>query len=1662
MIENERQANPKGSLAKTIGKNIKLSFFTTYNACLVNVTINSLTAHIVILLSFFNIIFYLFDEHTKIYISANNANYIKMIPRILNIGYYFKVSSVRLKVFSYIFISIHSLLFILLVSLLFFYKRIVTRKYSFVYSGFYYYSVFLYWIIFIPVLDISLHIFGNEKGTAILIISGINIFLVFLLTISHSFFGNRSLYSLSKIDAFSRADCNFELFYLISRTLLIILYFFTVHFDINNWTVIAGNIVFAIAMIIFNFNKFLFYHRPITKIFFMCILLHLYCGIIGIIVKVTPYKEPFWFILLGAIVLYYTANGIVDKYLLTLIRECEFPYLLNKPYIVDQYMKTLSAFLRSKSPNDVLMVSGISDYLDKECNYSAVMGGNSNNSLNQSGIGNNSNPNILSEPQSFYSPLVMNGVFYIPSKRDFMTKENFQKKEKYYNLCFILSLYWFYLKNVKHATVFLSYLNFQFEDIGNYLEILFHLLSVEHSIKSLSLQEEFSLYRMKLQTQERCKVFYNYSFNDLEKRKLKIKDVIEYYSLVTLLKRKMIESANASFSFWNNFVFNSDNANIYQNGIEIFEYGYQLENLFSKIRKIYPRDDFLNLKFSEYIRYVKGDEKLAMKYQNNNEHNLLMEHFDEIREIEKLNNLKEFFFSPDTVIFIVNFTKERTLVEKCTEAIYPVFGLTAHQMIGKELENFMSPFFKERHQSFVNFHFLTGIKRVIGDMRQIYAYNSKHFCFLIKLMVMMLPSMSENKILYMGVIQRISVDYGIILVLPNGKIDSFSEKISKVLGLSNEDIIENDIYIYHIVMGMLITSKKGKEKVIDNVRKFKMTPCELTKMKFCTDPSITINYSKAIHQYESNSRNLLLNNNRESNSIANNTTSLKDIVNMYVNSLESSQWPMFETEIIEEKYHCSSNVEQNTIYCIRVFVDDDNDEEYSENISQTKNVEPTMGGVNITTHGNNEDDNGSKSVKPIPEDNYDDSSKLLAGSLGASSHGGEQIVIKNLNIPISPSKNRIREVLMEAKNNQETNNPNNPNKLNEILKFKRLDGLSSIASNMSSSLYVNYSNFRKKLNEHLTETPRSLFAQIIGIIVFLIELVSSILIFYFEYQTLQSTKEVFETISSKFTRYDDLNCIEKLFNEDYITTEIFKKEMTAEKSKMFEECVDNLLRDQNYLSQITQNDMINNIKFKYYDLTFNYSYLGEAQEIPSFQFLMIMVDYMIKLSSQEGSENSSNFDFVRSNIDNFVDSLFDDTKRINNQVFNDKIRKSENLNYIFLSLRLCVIFISFIIILPILIIKKTEQIQILDNFFQIKPEDAEMQKESCKKFIESTTNFKLDSEDKDEIQNGTSKKKTDENTTNNVAFSSTAKEKAKTEHKNKKAKQKASPFTARFFIIMTIIIILIIILLISIIPIINFKIQLNVYSKSKKFIQYKTSIDDYAFSMENTIIYIQSILLTIMNKQQIPNTILVQYNQSYNQLFENEIKFSDFTSLAYDLSKYDTLYDFLQRDMCTVFTNMKYNVSNCDSIQNSNAQKGIKPIYSQITSILTDLSQTIISKGNQMTEGEATSMYNSSNFQYLSMIIDKFVIEGFNLVLELLHLSYKDDIISQNKILIVMLCLFIVILMINQVVIWNNISAKIHSMETDTYKLFSILPIGFITEYPSLLEFLNKITKEDN
>ena len=145
MIENELDITENPIKLKI---KIRDTFFSFYNNCLDSFRFVPFIYNFFMLFSFLNLItFCLFDEQSGIYNikKKNYIDYIKLIPRVLNISFYFKHtsnSSIFNKI-SFCYCAFMILLFILIIIL----EKNDLKKKT-LYRIFYSLSFFLFWIFF--------------------------------------------------------------------------------------------------------------------------------------------------------------------------------------------------------------------------------------------------------------------------------------------------------------------------------------------------------------------------------------------------------------------------------------------------------------------------------------------------------------------------------------------------------------------------------------------------------------------------------------------------------------------------------------------------------------------------------------------------------------------------------------------------------------------------------------------------------------------------------------------------------------------------------------------------------------------------------------------------------------------------------------------------------------------------------------------------------------------------------------------------------------------------------------------------------------------------------------------------------------------------------------------------------------------------------------------------------------------------------------------------------------------------------------------------------------------------------------------------------------------------------------------------------------------------
>jgi len=896
MIEIENKKEEPSKFLE-IKEKIKETFFRLYYELNNEGYINIGFSFILMTFSFFNIFSYCLSDQIGV-ISEQKASYTTIIiSDVFNIAYFLKHSleTIRLSVIVIFFcLALVILTKAYLVYEILTSEHLISKSQNNLIKLFIHFTLTLiFWVFFMPMLDINLQIFvydGSDSEFSLsnnistVILSILNIFFIFVLGIMYALIGNKSLISSVQVDGLSRADCDFEMIYLMIRALLVLCFFLTLKFKIHFIYYIILNAVISLFFIRFNYSTFLYYNQIICKLFNYLLYVYFWDIVCVIIITASPYKDPTYILLCGKILILPISNGILQFNLKKIVNETEYTKLIHTPYKADIYLKHINLLITNQSdPLNRVILSGITDSHYREC----------------------PNEDCIIKRKD---------IFFVPSINEFMMKEDFDRKSKCFNLVFLLSIYKYYLKNSKHLVLMNSYLNYQFEEIGNLTDLFYHLYTVDR--KDITIQQDFSFYRILYMAYDRIEEEFTYSINDNDNTKfsLDLKTVVEYYTLVNELKLILVQCGNSNYSFWNSFIFNSDNTPVYDNGLKIFQMNQKLDILYSKIKSIYTRDKDITSKYSEYIRLIRGDERLAQKYFNMVDR---VDKLDDIKSLEKINSMKEFFFGQDSVIVIASFSRERSVIEKITESVSNVFGYTSQQILGKEVETLLSPYFRQRHSTYVNFHFETGIKRVIGKERNFYGYSKNHLIFPIKILVMILPNL-DNKMLYMASIQKLPQPYGVLLVNPKGKIDSISEKLSTFLGIPGDAFIENELYIYYIIASYFYEIGENGKHITNNIdlKNFHMKVCENRKMIFCTEKTFIDDIKKTSRLYDFESRTGLSKN-------TNSNMLHKKFLDIIQNEMKDIKWPRLDTEIVEETYNNGFNPEEDTLFIVKVYNEDD-------------------------------------------------------------------------------------------------------------------------------------------------------------------------------------------------------------------------------------------------------------------------------------------------------------------------------------------------------------------------------------------------------------------------------------------------------------------------------------------------------------------------------------------------------------------------------------------------------------------------------------------------------------------------------------------------------------------------------------------------------------------
>lgn len=1030
MIENELDITENPIKLKV---KIRDTFFSFYNNCLESFRLVPFIYNFFMIFSFLNLItFCLFDEQSGIYNikKGNYIDYIKLIPRVLNISFYFKHTSntsIFIKIF-FFYCSFMILLFII---------TIILEKNNFkkkiLYRIFYSLSFFLFWIFFFPINDIALYIIFNiAKQKNILleqIMSGLTIFITLIFTLFFGFFCNKSTI---------RVDCNNELLLIIIKFILVSSYNIIIKYNWSNYIIIVLNIICSILLLLYNSNKFIYYKNTLSIPYFSCLFVYCYSSIISLILRLLKaYKEPFWIFLLGVIFLSILSRNILykQKFFFLYGNNAEidlYHSLLNKKYFLDRYLKLLQ---RTKTKNINEIYTNTLDTL----------------------ITNN-------DIQSYF-------------------------------------------------VVLISFLNYQMIEVGNYVFVLLNIYKVfnnnEYNIK-LTLQQSFSLYRIKQKCLNKMII--------ISSNKIDINQVIYYYKLISKFKREILESANVHFGFWNDCFHDIQSNNgatkktifehyfvrykqIISKIIQMYNYNEQIEKLFLEITSIYPKDQFINVQYNEYLQNVKMEIK-----DEDNTNNFQNLYFKSNNELEKI-------YGEENCVIICDLDNKnhKLIINKCTDNIVSILGYNSHQLIGKVIEAILPPYFQQHHNEYITNYIATGKNILFSERKdnlfKLYGYNNSYFIVSIKIIVRQLFSTEKfNKMSFISLINYIQDDYGLVLIRSNGKVDSFNEIFSTHIGMNIDDANENDIYIYHIFMDLLIGYNKVSKFNMKNFYSLNEPDDNLFKLKMCNEKNFIINFR---------------------NELKSNKTNIKELVGMYLNSVEGLNWPIYDIKIERLEYsNCTNeNREDNTIYIMKIYVIDisNGNDEIEENEEEEKTNEKVI--------KNSNNNHVVINMTSSDEENSDVEEN--------------EKIIKSFSI-FSQRQSHLINVL----------------KGNEMKKSEQIE-------KNPGEYFMKLSQLKSLLNKKYHVNP-TIF--IIGIVLCLSLSIIIIIMFNFYFMSFKNLKISYSEICYDFSFYNDLNCLFKLYVQ------------SNQNSSLYYTCLNKTISKINTINQLSKSSIMNKIKLLYLDI----------------------------------------------------------------------------------------------------------------------------------------------------------------------------------------------------------------------------------------------------------------------------------------------------------------------------------------------------------------------------------------------------------------------------------------------------------------------------------------------
>ena len=300
--------------------------------------------------------------------------------------------------------------------------------------------------------------------------------------------------------------------------------------------------------------------------------------------------------------------------------------------------------------------------------------------------------------------------------------------------------------------------------------------------------------------------------------------VIQYENLLAQCKNEIEKVTQVQIEFWIELLSQLPNLNeLYDMASKIYENSREAAQYWDNLNAINPNNSKANKLYGTYLIEIKKNIKFGEE---------LLERAKQINKNKSLGNFlnksSDVVFAEDTVVIHISGSTENAgRITTANNSIVRIFGYKEPEVVGHLVNILMPTIFARKHGQFLDSFFTSGKGRFFNQEGQVFALHRNGCCFGAKLLVKQVPNLEEG-IQYVGMIRPFSDGYDYFILNEKGTVDSFTNGISKQLGLPASLFKENEInierFLPEIKQIARASSQENQEKNKDGFQTFLLIP----------------------------------------------------------------------------------------------------------------------------------------------------------------------------------------------------------------------------------------------------------------------------------------------------------------------------------------------------------------------------------------------------------------------------------------------------------------------------------------------------------------------------------------------------------------------------------------------------------------------------------------------------------------------------------------------------------------------------------------------------------------------------------------------------------------------------------------------------------------------